>query len=203
MLIISINFQDALSNGVQVGRSFFPFPVRQSEYLGDFYDLWRGLFQSTILGRIPYVNVDIANKAFPTPMNVINIVDELYKQNRNARGDRRSPLDRGIADQLHRHMRGLRIIYDMPGNQASAKSYKYLQLGEMPSREFFTNNDGARISVLDHMRQRNFTIQYENLPCIQVGNMVKKVSLPMEFCRIPPGQVSLLLIYPSNKLKLI
>lgn len=122
-------------------------------------------------------------------MRVVDIVKGLYQQNRNARGNIDSRIDRVVGDQLHKHLRGLRIIYEMPGNQASSKGYKYLQLGEIPENEYFTNSNGTKISVLNHFGERNCRIQYANLPCIQVGNNVKKISLPMEFCRIPPGQV--------------
>lgn len=186
----TIQLQSALANGVHAGRSFFPFPPNPNALpdLGDFYSLWIGIFQSTVLGRVPYINVDVAHKAFPTPLKLVQIVDGMYKNSRNARGDIHSALNRFIAEDLARHLRGLRILYEVPGQSASKKSYKFALLGQTPDKEMF-NHDGKNISVATYFQSKQVRLQFPNLPCVKVGNEIRRISLPMEFCSIPPGQV--------------
>lgn len=116
--------------GVQCGRSFYTAPV-QPYSLGDNYELWTGLFQSTILGARPYLNVDIAHKAFPSPMNVIEII----KSFRN--GDTSRALDNRTAEELRTHLKGLRITYATPGQAASTKCYKFMDLALPPGQVIF------------------------------------------------------------------
>lgn len=164
--------QDSLTGGVQVGRSFFTYPARPID-LGDFYELWTGLFQSTILGSRPYINVDIAHKAFPSSLALIDIANRM--------GDRYDMF-------LDRHLRGLRILYALPGNDASKKGYKYNALGDIPAKEKFKVDD-RDTNVLDYFRTKNIQLRNPNYRCIRVGNAVRSISLPMEFCSVAPGQV--------------
>lgn len=170
-----------------MGRSFFP-PPRDFYDLGDFYELWLGLFQSTVLGRVPYVNVDVAHKAFPTAMKLTAIVAGLYQNTRGARGDLNTQLDRYVEQNLVCHLRGLRILYEVSGQAASKKSYKFLKLSVPPAREEFMQED-RKTTVAAYFQSKGIRLQYPNLPCVRVGNDVRKIALPMEFCSIPPGQV--------------
>lgn len=172
---------------MQVGRSFFTYPTQYND-LGDFYELWTGLFQSTILGSRPYVNVDIAHKAFPSGMDLLKIVDTLCANNRA--GGLNMELDRRVEGDLDRHLKGLRIIYAPPGGDASRKSYKYSRLGLIPEREMFTV-DGQQKSVLNYFQSKGITLRYPKLKCVKVGNAVRSISLPMEYCSVAGGQVSL------------
>lgn len=156
--------------------------------MGDFYELWTGLFQSTILGRIPYVNVDVAHKAFPAPVHLLDVAHGLLRG-----GDFNAPLHPNIAMQLKKHLQGLRIIYDMTGQDASTKGYKFMALGETPDKEIFESND-RRISVLQYFQSKNCPLRFSKLQCIKVGNAVRNITLPMEFCRIPGGQVNIVIL---------
>lgn len=173
-----------------MGRSFFTVPKPNATVkLGDYADLWTGLFSSAVLGNIPYVNVDVSHKAFPSAMNLVQIVDEMYSVNRFARGNVNSQIDRGIAEQLEKHLRGLRIIYEVPGNKASKKSYKFLKLGQTVDRESFSI-DGKSTTVANYFAHtKNVKLRYPNLPCIKCGSTIKEVVLPLEFCSVAPGQV--------------
>lgn len=170
---------------MQVGRSFFTYPSQRID-LGDCYELWTGLFQSTILGSRPYINVDIAHKAFPTAMTLLDVVDFLM----NGRGSLQNELDRFVEGSLDRHLKGLRIIYAPPGGDASKKAYKYSKLGQTPDREMFTV-DNQKKSVLSYFQSKGIQLKYPKMKCVQVGNAVRSISLPMEFCSVAPGQVSL------------
>ena len=41
-----------------VGRSFFPIPHRTPVDLGEGMELWKGFFQSPVMGWKPYLNID-------------------------------------------------------------------------------------------------------------------------------------------------
>lgn len=158
--------------------------------MGDYYDLWTGLFQSALLGRIPYINVDIAHKAFPASMHVLDIAEGMMRNSRNG-GDLRSPMDQHVENSLDKHLKGLRILYKVKGQEASAKSYKYSKLGLPANKLKFKMANGREITVEQYFQnEKKIRLQFPHLPCITVGNAVKSVSLPMEFCSIPPGQVS-------------
>lgn len=191
-----------MTNGVQVGRSFFPRPAGRPKDLGDFYELWTGLFQSTILGRIPYVNVDVAHKAFPTPLSLIEIMGQLLKQSSNPDNRYRNPNAGSLSDQLQKHLKGLRIVYKMPERDGviSYKSYKFLALGQPPASEYFPV-DGQRTSVLDYFANKGVQLRHPEYPCMKVGSAVNSIALPPEFCHVPAGQVSSLLdqILSSSK----
>ncbi|XP_014218616.1 protein argonaute-4 isoform X2 [Copidosoma floridanum] len=62
---------------ITVGRSFFRPPQGQPVYLGSGMDLWVGLFQSAVLGWKPFLNVDVAHKAFPKSQNVIDLMKSI------------------------------------------------------------------------------------------------------------------------------
>lgn len=184
---IDVVLKDAyqLSTGVQVGRSFFTRPNKPFN-LGDFYELWTGLFQSTVLGSIPYVNVDIAHKAFPQAMHVMDVIYSICQNRLNET----TTLENWPANILLKHLKGLRIIYTMPGSDASKKCYKFLGLANSSRKEMFLS-DGQNISVYDYFQSRNYTIRFPNLPCLKVGSSIRSISLPPELCSIPPGQVSI------------
>lgn len=117
-------------NGVQGGRSFFLRPSGKRFDLGDFFELWLGLFQSTVLGDVPYLNVDVSHKAFPRAY--ANLVDSVQ----DAGGYVNNQLDPRLQDSLSTHLRGMDICYNMPGN-AGRKMHKFIKLDAEPGGCFF------------------------------------------------------------------
>lgn len=179
-----------------MGRSFFLSPTRQIN-LGDHYELWLGLFQSTVLGSVPYVNVDIAHKAFPMRIDLVPLLQQIgSSQTRGGQIDLRREVDRRVLDALHTHLKGLRIGYRQPGVNA-LKSYKYTELGRPANTNMFTN-EGRQVSVSDYFRDKGHPLQFPNLPCLNVGSSVRSISLPMEFCFVIGGQVISVICEVSN-----
>lgn len=173
--------------------------------LGDFYELWIGMFQSTILGRIPYVNVDIAHKAFPKRTELLDLIKEAGYDHRSRRPvDLTRPLDFNAIQNVTNHLRGLDIGYNMPGG-AGAKSYKFARLTEPASRLTFSQ-DGRDITVAKYFENRGHRLRYPDLPCIAT---VGRSFFPVELCFVIGGQVELtkekilpiyMYIYQSNGL---
>lgn len=169
----------------QVARSFYQ-PLNRPFDLGDAYDLWTGLFQSVILGAQPYLNVDIAHKAFPAPVSVLDVLQKFGI-------DPKRDLDNRQIDQLRRHFKGLCITYEPPGTRNSKTIYKFIDLKENARQHKFKNDkdNNKMITVEDYFRSKQWTIKYPHLPLLCVGNTIRDIRVPMEFCRVTPGQVKL------------
>lgn len=172
---------------VQCGRSFFLSPRDVSE-LGDYYELFTGLFQSTVLGSSPFVNIDIAHKAFPCPLGVIDIIKDLQLRRFRVPIDLFNKIDEDVHDALYDHLKALRIAYEMPDNPLSKKVYKFAELAAPPSELVFEYQD-RRITVLQYFKERNYNIKFPNMPCIKVGMPTKNICLPAELCSVQENQV--------------
>lgn len=150
--------------------------------LGDNYELWTGLYQATVLGSQPYLNVDIAHKAFPTEMDVINVLDRNVNPNRDLQ-----PRDRS---DLQTHLNGLMIQYTMPGHAASTRSYKFLGLNpNSKTYKFKSDQDQKEYTIEQYFQSRNVRIEYPLLPTLKLGNAIKNITVPMEFCKVAGNQV--------------
>lgn len=158
-------------------------PTRRYD-LGDNYELWTGLYQSTVLGSRPYLNVDIAHKAFPSEKNIIDILSDM--RNVNLRSD----LDSRARNELQSHLMGLQISYAMPGHDASRRSYKFLGFNTNANTFKFMNDQEQReYTVADYFRSRGCSLQYPLLPTLKLGNAIKNITVPMEFCSVAGFQV--------------
>lgn len=181
-------YQQHLQNrGVAGGRSFFLPPEGRREYLGDFYELWLGLFQSVVLGHIPLLNVDVNHKAFPKRYNTLLDLLPDMEQDLRININPNQALDRNAISALERHLGGLEIIYRGPGN---SRIYKFMRLRGSPANERFRAENGEEKTILQYFRDTNRNIKYPQLPCLQLGNTVKSIIVPMEFCGIPDTQVN-------------
>lgn len=156
--------------------------------MGDFYELWLGLFQSLCLGDIPLLNVDVNHKAFPKRYN--NLIDLLRDMENDLRMriDLNRKLDYKAEQALQRHLAGLEICYTNPG-MGSKRIYKFMSLDRSPGELSFTLENGQKTTVLDYFKNSGRRIQYPALPCIKLGNSVKNQAVPLEFCSIPDTQV--------------
>lgn len=150
--------------------------------LGDNYELWTGLYQATVLGSRPYLNVDIAHKAFPTQLSVIDVLDRNVDLRRDLQ-----PRDRNA---LQSHLNGLMIKYSMPGNPASSRSYKFLGFNaNSKTHKFKSDQDKKEYTIDEYFRSRGAIIKYPLLPTMKLGNAIKNITVPMEFCEIAGNQV--------------
>lgn len=172
--------------------------------MGDFYELWLGLFQSLVLGEMPLLNVDVNHKAFPKSYkNLIellkdyekdeNIRLERMKRNQVFKIDLNKQLDPNTLDVLKRHLSGLDICYTIPGTE-NKSIYKFMGFGRKPEEIPVSLSDGRKINVLKFFQISKRTVQYPQLPCVQlpnikIGDEIKERFVPMEFCSIPSKQV--------------
>ncbi|KAG5871892.1 hypothetical protein JTB14_033124 [Gonioctena quinquepunctata] len=112
-------------NLISVGRSFFLEPERIID-LGEGMEMYNGFYQSAIRGWKPFLNVDVAHKAFPKNTNVADALVELLNSyfQRFTRDNLANPLDHRQCVTLEKYIKTLRVIYEIPGNSASRRTYR-------------------------------------------------------------------------------
>jgi eukaryotic translation initiation factor 2C len=173
-----------------VGRSFFPVPRIASVDLGEGMELWKGFFQSPVMGWKPYLNIDVAHKGFPKCQPLINFITNELNCNIN------SELDQRAYSALSSYVKGLKIDFMVPNQPNTKRSYKVVGLLDNATRFRFEMEDPARgkqtLNVVQYFRiTRNYVIKYPNLPCLHVGNVNKKTAIPIELCIVQKGQLRL------------
>lgn len=172
---------------IKVGHSFFDAPRPENEIkLGDGYALWIGLFQSTVLGWKPYLNIDVAHKAFPVSQSLVDLFLEM-----DNRFNPNYDLDQYTKRNAEKFLKGLRIGYNSPFLKNQSSQYNLFN-GFMDSAEkqTFTDENGRKLTIAKYFEEKGTRLKCPKLPCAWVGNTTRKIYLPAEFCFIAPGQVS-------------
>ncbi|XP_025198780.1 protein argonaute-2-like [Melanaphis sacchari] len=173
-----------------VGRSFFPLPRITPVDLGEGMELWKGFFQSPVMGWKPYLNIDVAHKGFPKHQPLIDyIANEM-------RCDLNSEMDNRNFNALSAYVKGLKIDFMVPNQPNTKRSYKVVGLLDTAFKFRFDIDDPVRgkqsLNVVQYFRiARNYTIKYQNLPCLHVGNVNKQTAIPIELCVVQRGQLRL------------
>lgn len=183
-----MSFQNRNQTAVQSGRSFYTRP-RQPENLSGFCEMWTGLFQSTMLGRIPYVNIDIAHKAFTQQTPVLKMLDELSQTIRW--GPKFTPgqeVPRNFEEALGSALRGYNIAYQK--DQQSPLITKMCMGISGPANRVRFEHQGNQITVDQYFKDMKSPLRYPMYPCIIGPN---KSHFPIEHCTLIGGQVRFLL----------
>lgn len=173
-----------------VGRSFFPLPRITPVDLGEGMELWKGFFQSPVMGWKPFLNIDVAHKGFPKHQPLINYIS-------NELGcDLNSPMDNWSFNTLSTYVKGLKIDFMVPNQPNTKRSYKVVGLLDTAAKFKFDMEDPVRgkqsLNVVQYFKiTRNYSIKYQNLPCLHVGNVNKKTAIPIELCIVQRGQLRL------------
>lgn len=175
-----------MRHGIQGGRSFFLPPNGHREYLGDFYELWLGLFQSLCLGEMPLLNVDVNHKAFPRRYDSLIMLFKDMERDMRLRIDLNRPLEQNVLIALQNHLTGLEICYN---GAIIRRIYKFRSIEQIPENCPFTTHHDGQTNVLEYFQNSGRIIQYPALPCIQIGNNINNQIVPMEYCSIADTQV--------------
>ncbi|XP_055589001.1 protein argonaute-2 [Uranotaenia lowii] len=168
------------NNFVKFKRSVYMIP-KQPEDVGSNHELWYGLFQSAILGSVPYLNIDVSHKAFPSGGEILKILSDLTRIN-----NLNEPLQQWAEQELNNYLKGMEIMYHGP--DGVQKLYKFNGLRGPANQQKFKNQDGMEMTVAQYFQQRGKPLRYPNLPVMHVGSSVRNVMLPMELCTVPRGQ---------------
>nr|WJM99327.1 AGO2 protein 2097 [Hypothenemus hampei] len=179
-----------LQSCIPAGRSFFMRP-REMLDLGEGMQMYNGFYQSAIRGWAPLLNIDVAHKAFPKAINIVDCLADLLSTGRQqVRPQDLTSLGEYEKEKLSKFLKTLRIIYEIPGQPASKKSYRVNGLGVAASQSSFIH-EGKNITVVEYFaRIKNFRLRYPNLPTVWVGNLQRKdkILLPLELCTIVADQ---------------
>lgn len=172
------------TNYVVVGRSFFsPSLGDPPGPLGDGLQYWKGFYQSLRATQMGLsLNVDTSARAFYEPV----MVSKFVEGNCNIR-DLRRPLSDQDRIRVKKALKNLRVepVY------AGGRKYKISGVSAQPlSQLTFSSDDlGAKTSVVQYYRDRyQINLSFPSLPALQAGSDAKPVYLPMELCKIAPGQ---------------
>lgn len=171
----------------KVQRSFFTKPTGEIINLGNGMELWHGFFQSAILGWKPYLNVDVANKGFPSEMNLIDLMAEISQQSASHMDE----LDRNSQEAISKHIKGLKLYYEIPRQPSSRRMMRANSLISSGASETkFQDPENRTVTVTQYyQRAKNYNIRYPKLPLVWVGSRDKKIYFPAELCTIVAGQV--------------
>ncbi|XP_052183641.1 protein argonaute 1 [Diospyros lotus] len=168
-----------------VGRSFYSPDLGRRQPLGEGLESWRGFYQSirpTQMGLS--LNIDMSSTAFIEPLPVIDFVAQLLNREVSLR-----PLSDADRVKIKKALRGVKVEVTHRGNMR--RKYRISGLTSQPTREltFPVDERGTMKSVVEYFHETyGFAIQHMQWPCLQVGNQQRPNYLPMEVCKIVPGQ---------------
>ncbi|CAN6225484.1 unnamed protein product [Urochloa humidicola] len=170
---------------IAVGRSFFS-PVLDIVNLGLGAQGWKGFYQSirpTQMGLS--VIVDMSSTAFVRPLPLIDFVMEILNKDNPRAFTSITNVD---FVKIKKALKGVRVEVTHRGDARR----KYRIASVMPNRPSvldFELSSGVRKTVTDYFRDAyQLEILYDFLPCLQVGSDQRPIYLPMEVCKIVPGQ---------------
>lgn len=174
-----------------VGRSFFVKPAQLID-LGEGMEMYQGFYQSAIRAWRPLLNVDVAHKAFPQNICVVDSLAQLLSSPRQEmrREDLQRDLQSWQSQTLEKFIRTLRVLYEIPGVPGSKRHYRVNGLGASCSKASF-EHEGKRMTIEQYFKTvKRFTLKYPHLPTLWVGSPSRadRVLLPLELCRIVEGQ---------------
>ncbi|XP_048517856.1 protein argonaute-2 isoform X12 [Dendroctonus ponderosae] len=176
---------------IPVGKSFFVKPTNTIIELGEGMEMYHGFFQSAIRGWKPFLNVDVAHKAFPKSLNVIDSFVEVLSTFRyKFVPENLSRLDRMQQETLTKFVKSLRVSCMIPNAPSSRKNYKVNGL-EGSSRNSVFKFNNVQMSVEEYfLKTKNYRLKYPQYPTLWVGNPQRadKILLPIELCTIIEGQ---------------
>ncbi|KDQ64588.1 hypothetical protein JAAARDRAFT_116696 [Jaapia argillacea MUCL 33604] len=170
-------------------RSFFT--DRETKDIGSGLILWRGYFQSVRPGiQQMLINVDISTGTMYKPGPLLDLCLEFL--GRSGQPLALAPA-RGLPDRerirLQRFITGIRVITVSADPTAVSRTPRVIKkLSSAGASDLtFTMREGGSLTVADYFRRtQNRPLQYPGVLCVEVGS---GALIPLELCRVPPGQI--------------
>ena len=185
-----------------VRNYFFP-PSAGRVALNPGMELWRGLYQSTVLGMSSlFLNADVLNKAVPSEMTVLRYFQQLTRA--------QVPLIKLEPYQCHiaeEHLKGLKLIYEHKESKGPKQKIPS-GLGDSARVQTFRLDNGTTMTVEKYFQSLGIQLKFPLLPTIRITIIPKtdtekkdsksskdlprarNIFLPVEFCTIPGGQLN-------------
>ncbi|TPX63495.1 hypothetical protein SpCBS45565_g06583 [Spizellomyces sp. 'palustris'] len=170
-----------------VGRCFYT--PEGSASIANGAELWQGFHQSIRPSQHKMLlNLDVSATAFLEAGPVVDVVARILGKGRA--DDIRQPFNERDRYRVEKTLKNIKVVTTHRGN--SKRRWKIAKITTTPtSRTLFPiKEDGGREeSVSNYFKERyGVILQYEHFPCLVVGDPAKHVYLPMEVCRVVPGQ---------------
>ncbi|KAI0796707.1 argonaute-like protein [Abortiporus biennis] len=172
-------------------RSFFT--DKETKDIGSGLVLWRGYFQSVrpTIGKM-LINIDISTGTMYKPGPLINLCLDFF--NRPPSDAPALAPSRGFDNEkrlrLQRFISGMRVVTTLanPSQNRRPTPRVVKRISEVGATNLTFNLDGVgTISVAQYFQTtHNRPLSYPQLPCVEVGN---GALIPLEMCRVPPGQI--------------
>ncbi|KAL5250057.1 hypothetical protein ACHWQZ_G015956 [Mnemiopsis leidyi] len=165
---------------VSYGRNYFPRGQNVSD-LGNGIQLWSGSVMAVKPGQWKLlVNIDEKHTAFYKEQN---LKDFLYSVFPNKQSYRRDEIKK-----INDHLKGLQVQVTHNGHP---RKHRVVALKEEPANkhEMTDNKTGVKMSIAEYFRRnKDITLQFPQLPCVQVEPKNRDIFLPVELCTIVEGQ---------------
>jgi len=173
-----------------VGRSFFSPPTNYYHPLGGGREVWFGFHQSVRPSHWKMtLNIDVSATAFYKAQSVIDFMAELLDlRNMDNEGLQLNDTQRS---RLSKELKGLKV--EITHSQV-ARKYRVCNLTRRSAQmQCFPlqleSGQTVECTVAKFFLDKyHIKLKYPGLPCLQVGQEHKHTYLPMEVCRIVPGQ---------------
>jgi len=173
-----------------VGRSFFSPPTNYYHPLGGGREVWFGFHQSVRPSHWKMtLNIDVSATAFYKAQPVIDFMAELLDI-RHLDGDR-VQLNDTQRSRLAKELKGLKVEIT---HSKFARKYRVCNLTRRSAQlQCFPlqleNGQTVECTVAKFFLDKyGIKLRYPGLPCLQVGQEHKHTYLPMEVCKMVPGQ---------------
>ncbi|KAI5063797.1 hypothetical protein GOP47_0020467 [Adiantum capillus-veneris] len=196
----------AVKQYTQKGRCFFGSHFGKMSLAGG-VEAYRGYYQSIRPAQngLLSLNIDIAAAPFLEAIDLPDFLAQAFRKDicdlnqEFSRPDAYGDLARAKAKKL---LKGIRV--ETVHNRGAKRKYRIQSLSNEPSRNLRFDMDGESISVTDYFfRTYNYRIMLPGLPAIESGTKEKKRYLPIEVCRILPGQPFMKSMSESQKKTLL
>ncbi|VDL33706.1 unnamed protein product [Hymenolepis diminuta] len=174
-----------------VGRSFFSTPGPEKNPLGGGREVWFGFHQSVRPSKWRMLlNIDVSATAFYKEQSVLDFMYEVLEM------QDRSEMRRNLSDsqrvKFTKEIKGLKIEITHCGNiRRKYRVCNVTRRSAMNQQFPLLTDDGTTVdtSVSDYFLKRySISLNYPNLPCLQVGQEQKHTYLPIEVCNMVAGQ---------------
>lgn len=177
-IVLKLRFKG--TNAIPFGKQFY-FPETKTS-LSPSMELWRGLFQSTVMGtKSLYVNTDVLNKAVASECEVLDIL----------RPDNFGTIKEWQEKQAVEHLKMLKIVYQIKGNGNFRPVVKHFYRFGKSAMDQRITIEGRSMSVQEYFKSKyKITLRFPKLPLIQVLPAKDNIFYPVEFCRIVGGQLN-------------
>lgn len=175
---------------IPAGRSFFVKPTKTID-LGEGMEMYNGFYQSAIRGWQPFLNVDVAHKAFPKSIPVTEALIDLLDSRFQQFGPR--DLERGLDERqretFQKFMRQIRVIYQIPNNPSSKRVFRVNGVREPAKTKTFKLDDGRSMTIEQYFAtEKRYRLKYPLLPTLWVGSLQREILIPLELCTIVEGE---------------